>query len=410
MLYFQRDINVLRKNQFKTILSGDLVPGDIIQIPENSLIPCDLVLLKGACIVNEAVLTGESIPVSKNPLLENNQPFTTHGSQQTLLYSGSFCIKTNAHEKCLGLVHQIGFHTYKGQIAKELIYHKSKRFSFLEDSFKYIFVLFLISIFGFLITLYPMISYGYPTINIIIRGLELITIAIPPALPAAMETGIDYSIRRLKNHKIISMHPQKINIVGKINFVAFDKTGTLTEEGLDIFGYQIAKNQKFDDLTKVIPQEKQSFLNLIVKCFATCHNLIYLNGKLAGDPLDLKMFEYSKWIYKDINRKKAEGDAISEMFCEEFKAGLAISRIFEFEPALQRMSVIFRDNSSGKLFLSIKGSPEQLFTLCKTESVPKNYADINKMHAQVKNYKKKLIFYFFQNITQIFYFFKNNNI
>ena len=354
MLYFQRDINVLRKNQFKTIHSGDLVPGDIIQIPEDSLIPCDLILLKGACIVNEAVLTGESIPVSKNPLLENNQPFTPHGPQQNLLYSGSFCIETNAHEKCLGLVYQIGFHTYKGQIAKELIYHKSNRFSFLEDSFKYIFVLFFLSIIGFLITLYPMINYGYPTINIIIRGLNLITIAVPPALPAAMETGIDYSIRRLKDQKIISMHPQKINIVGKINFIAFDKTGTLTEEGLDIYGYQIAKNRKFEDLTKEKPKEQKSFLNLIVKCFATCHNLIYLNGKLAGDPLDLKMFEFSRWIYKEIDQKNAEGNAISEMFCEEFNAGLTICRIFEFEPALQRMSVIFRDNGSGKLYLSIK--------------------------------------------------------
>ena len=122
MLYFQREILVLRNGNWNTIPSGDLVPGDMIQIPENSLIPCDTILLKGSCIVNEAVLTGESIPVPKNPLLSNNQLFSAHNSQQNLLFSGSFCIKTNAHEKCIGLVLQVGFHTYKGQIAKELIY------------------------------------------------------------------------------------------------------------------------------------------------------------------------------------------------------------------------------------------------------------------------------------------------
>ena len=382
MLFFQRDIYVLRNGNFISMHSGDLVPGDIIQIPENSPVPCDLILLKGSCIVNEAVLTGESIPVPKNPLLENNHGFTAFGSQQCLLFSGSFCIKTNAHEKCLGLVYQIGFHTYKGQIAKELIYMKGNRFSFLEDSFKYIFVLFVIAVLGFLITLYPMLKYGYPISNIIVRGLELITIAIPPALPAAMETGIEYSIGRLKKQKISSIHPQKINIVGKINFIAFDKTGTLTEDGLDIYGYQITKNNTFEELKQEIP-ENQKYLNLIVMCFATCHNLIYLDGKLAGDPLDLKMFEFSKWIYREIDKDHREGNMISEMFCEEFKAGLSICRIFEFEPALQRMSVIFRDRLSGKLLLSIKGSPEQIFTLCKPETIPKNYHEINKIHAQV---------------------------
>lgn len=380
MLFYQREVKVLRDNNFISILSKDLVPGDIIEIPENSLIPCDLILFKGNCIVNEAVLTGESIPIPKNSLLENNQIFSPQNNQQSILYSGSFCIKTNEHEKCLGIVFQIGFHTYKGQIAKELIYFKEKRFSFLEDSFKYMFVLFVIAILGFIISLFPMIEYGFLASKIIVRGLELFTIAIPPVLPAAMETGIDYSIGRLRKKKITSLHPQKINIVGKINFIAFDKTGTLTEEGLDIHGYQMAKSGIFEPIKMEISADQQ-MLNLIVMCFATCHNLIYIDGKLAGDPLDLKMFQFSKWIYRE--KDKEEGKMISEMFNEKFQKGLSICRIFEFESSLQRMSVIFRDNTDGKLLLSIKGSPEQIFTMCKPETLPKNYHEINRLQSQV---------------------------
>lgn len=202
MLYYQREVNVRRNGHFSPLLSQELVPGDIIEIPENSLIPCDLILLKGNCVVNEAVLTGESIPIPKNPLLENNQIFSPQ-SPQHLLSSGSFCIKTNSHEKCVGLVYQIGFHTYKGQIAKELIYYKEKRFSFLEDSFKYMFVLFIIACIGFFISLFPMIDYGFEPVKILVRGLELFTIAIPPVLPAAMETGIDYSISRLTKKRSV---------------------------------------------------------------------------------------------------------------------------------------------------------------------------------------------------------------
>lgn len=48
--------------------SNNLVPGDIVQIPEMCTLPCDLTLMTGSCIVNESMLTGESIPVIKNAL------------------------------------------------------------------------------------------------------------------------------------------------------------------------------------------------------------------------------------------------------------------------------------------------------------------------------------------------------
>lgn len=47
------------------IESDQLVPGDVIKVPEGLVLPCDLVLLTGSAIVNESILTGESIPVMK---------------------------------------------------------------------------------------------------------------------------------------------------------------------------------------------------------------------------------------------------------------------------------------------------------------------------------------------------------
>lgn len=47
------------------VQSDQLVPGDVIKVPEGLVLPCDLVLLTGSAIVNESILTGESIPVMK---------------------------------------------------------------------------------------------------------------------------------------------------------------------------------------------------------------------------------------------------------------------------------------------------------------------------------------------------------
>lgn len=56
------------EENLKNIDSSELVPGDVIEIPEQTFIPCDLALLSGSCIVNESMLTGESIPVIKNQM------------------------------------------------------------------------------------------------------------------------------------------------------------------------------------------------------------------------------------------------------------------------------------------------------------------------------------------------------
>ena len=64
------DVEVMRTHsikgtEFVKVPSDTLVPGDIIKVPEGTVLPCDLIQLTGSCIVNEAILTGESIPVMK---------------------------------------------------------------------------------------------------------------------------------------------------------------------------------------------------------------------------------------------------------------------------------------------------------------------------------------------------------
>ena len=52
--------------------SIDLVPGDLIKVPESTVLPCDFILLSGTCIVNESMLTGESVPIFKTSIPQTN--------------------------------------------------------------------------------------------------------------------------------------------------------------------------------------------------------------------------------------------------------------------------------------------------------------------------------------------------
>lgn len=76
----------------KSVSSTELVPGDVVHVPDNCLLPCDLVLLQGQCVVNESMLTGESVPVIKSSLDQfSNNVFDPNDnlSKRHSLYSGT---------------------------------------------------------------------------------------------------------------------------------------------------------------------------------------------------------------------------------------------------------------------------------------------------------------------------------
>ena len=74
----------------RSIDSKELVPGDVIILPQNSNLPCDLILLTGTAIVNEAMLTGESIPVLKTSIpVVSNELYREKESDKHTLFGGT---------------------------------------------------------------------------------------------------------------------------------------------------------------------------------------------------------------------------------------------------------------------------------------------------------------------------------
>jgi magnesium-transporting ATPase (P-type) len=135
--------------------------------------------------------------------------------------------------------------------------------------------------------------------------LDILTIVVPPALPAAMTVGTVYAQTRLKSKSIFCTSPPRINFGGKVKLVCFDKTGTLTEEGLD-FSCVIPSNIDNDENgersnsasfgDEVSDPGSQLGLNShLLRALSCCHSLTHVHGRIVGDPLDLKMFSSTGW-------------------------------------------------------------------------------------------------------------------
>lgn len=116
----------------KEVISSELVPGDIIEIPEGKVLPCDLVLFTGNAIANEAMLTGESIPVLKTSLPLSEEKYDPEKTTKHTLYGGTSIIQTrsNGDGPVFGLVTRTGFLTMKGGLVRDILYPKEIAFAF----------------------------------------------------------------------------------------------------------------------------------------------------------------------------------------------------------------------------------------------------------------------------------------
>lgn len=121
------------------------------------------------------------------------------------------------------VVVRTGFHTSKGSLVRSILYPAPVDFEFERDSYKFIQVLAGIAAIGFIYTVTIKVSRGQPFSAIMMKALDLITVVVPPALPAAMTVGQMYAQSRLKNHHIYCISPRAINVAGSINCVCFDK-------------------------------------------------------------------------------------------------------------------------------------------------------------------------------------------
>ena len=273
------------------------------------------------------MLTGESTPIIKNHMRNVNVIFNSAVDNKHVLFAGTKIVQKRArnNEKVLAICYKTSFDTVKGNLIRSILFPKEIEQNFKNESVKYIIIMAILSVCGFLVSL-PFLkkNAGYSNREILIKALDLVTTTVPPALPTCLGVGISYALSRLKQSEILCINRERVNIVGKINFIVFDKTGTLTEDHLDIKGYRPMNlrqeknnnNNKFvfDDFqehiddyveksfkhykekhSKKIFNKNEDLKQLFVECLSTCHGITKVKGKMIGDPIDVKMFQATGW-------------------------------------------------------------------------------------------------------------------
>jgi Ca2+-transporting ATPase len=245
---------VVRGTRELQIPSREIVPGDIIIFRTGDRIAADARILNEFNLkVDEAPLTGESIPVKKHPEpLAGEMPLA---ERVNIVYSGT----TVAYGHGKAIVFSTGMQTEFGKIAR-MVQEVTEEKTPLEDRMEHVgkwlgisclIVCTVVAALGIL--------RGHPILQMLIWGISLAVAAVPEALPAVVTGALAIGVRRMAKRNAIVRKLPTVETLGCTTVICTDKTGTLTKGEMTV--REIYLNNRFVKVTGSGYEPKGEFLN-----------------------------------------------------------------------------------------------------------------------------------------------------
>ena len=204
-------VYVRRNNVWTQIQSDDLLPGDVISVARQQTetnIPADILLIRGTCIVNEAMLSGESTPLLKEAieLLDPNEPLDADGAHKNaVLFSGTKLLQATKGGDtpdggCLGVVLRTGFGTAQGQLVRTMIFSTERVSANNVESFLFIGFLLIFAIAASWYVWTKGIERDLKKSKLLLDCILIITSVVPPELPMELSLAVNASLVALSKY------------------------------------------------------------------------------------------------------------------------------------------------------------------------------------------------------------------
>lgn len=272
-------VSVRRRNgqgvlETRQVSSEDVYPGDLVEVVSGAAVQADLVLLKGSCLVNEAMLSGESRLIQKSPISNDKEKFRKI-ELGSILFAGSKIEETFDHP-CLAVVWRTGFDTLNGKMIKSVLIPKRDKSQIEKDLNWFLVYVLVIGVATALIYLiyYFASKQDAPVKKMVLRCLELITTLVPAFLPLCLAQSNYYGMKRMEKGKVICSSHNQLNIAGSVKMMLFDKTGTITENELTLKSY--VEFGVGGNLVSVKPEDFAALSDPYKMTISTCHTLCTL--------------------------------------------------------------------------------------------------------------------------------------
>ncbi|HEB86500.1 MAG TPA: HAD family hydrolase [Gammaproteobacteria bacterium] len=233
---------VLREGDSWEIDAQELVPGDIVLLESGDRTPADLRLLQAHDLqLDESLLTGESVPVQKDPNRELAGE-TLLADRANMVFAGSLVIRGRAQ----GVVVATALATEMGHIASAILNRVPPRAPLLLRMEKFTHLIALLVILAALVMAAVAASRSIPMTEIFLLVVALAVSAIPEGLPVALTVALAIGMRRMARRNVIVRRLVAVEALGSCTFIATDKTGTLTVNQLPARRIVFSRGEKYE--------------------------------------------------------------------------------------------------------------------------------------------------------------------
>jgi Ca2+-transporting ATPase len=349
---------VLREGKEVVISDKELVPGDIIILQEGERVPADArIIISNNLKIDEAVLTGESMPVHKiTEIFKDKETL----SIANMVFQGTMIVAGNGK----AVVVATGINTKIGKISQKILAIDAE--IPLKENIKHLSRAIVFAVLGISFTIFIIgIFFGKSIKEMIITVISLSVSIIPEGLPVVITLILATGVWRMSKRNVLIKRLQAVEALGQADIIAVDKTGTVTKNEMAVraiyanniffkasgLGYESSGNIILKE-DKINPLNYPELL-LIGKIAAFCSNsrLLFLakekTWKVIGDPTEAAMFTFARKI--GFSKEKLEKETV-----------LLAQQPFDYK---NKYHLSLR-NEKEKDFFSMAGAPEAVLNFC----------------------------------------------
>lgn len=315
--------------------SKDLVPGDIVMLEAGDVVPADMRLLEAASLkIEEAALTGESVPVEKD-LTVDVAADAGIGDRVNMAYQNS----NVTYGRGVGVITNTGMYTEVGKIA-DMLANADETDTPLKQNLNQ-----LSKVLTYLVVAVALVTF---IVGVFVRGEEplkglmvavaLAVAAIPEGLPAIVTIVLSMGTTTLAKRNSIVRKLPAVETLGSTEIIASDKTGTLTMNQMTV--EKVYTNGQLQSSASDITADNNT---LRIMNFAN-DTKVDPNGKLIGDPTETALVQFGFDHSFDVRDALQTEPRVAEL---------------PFDSDRKLMSTIHKQ-ADGRYFVAVKGAPDQL--------------------------------------------------
>ena len=358
---------VIRDGKQARIEATQLVPGDIVLLESGDHIPADLRLSMVTSLkIQEAVLTGESLPVEKTAEIIDKDNISTGdqdtGDQDNMAFMGTAVISGRGR----GIVVATGMKTEMGQIAGMLEEQKQEDTPLqkkLNQVGKKLGLIILVVV-GLVVLIGSL--RGIKFFEMFLIGISLAVAAVPEGLPAVVTVVLALGVQRMIKKNVIVRRLPAVETLGATTVICSDKTGTLTqnqmtvrklvlpEKNIEVEGEGYQPVGKFYQSEQEIQPQTDPDLSLLLRGAVLCNNAeLQKNNEnnqweIIGDPTEGALVVTAAKAGYDKKKLEQDYPRVKE---------------FPFDSDRKQMSTLHQ-TPDGSQIIFVKGAPDQVISFC----------------------------------------------